>query len=192
MINNMKIKFSIIHFYGGGAKMNKKGGEKLLSIWWFLVLAIVGTSIVVAVWIFYGAGVDTRGVEAELLANKVLGCFSQEGYLPKDFLSNNFSVFDSCGLSKTAFDVNGPFYFRVSFFDSSGNKLREDVFGGNRGYETDCAIASASTAARFPVCTKKNETGLYYMNGIKQAKIEVLAGSNQEGKKFLKNEDIGK
>ena len=50
--------------------LNNKKAEKYLSIWWFFVLAMIAMGIVAGVLIFYGADVNVKGLEAEILSGR--------------------------------------------------------------------------------------------------------------------------
>ena len=65
---------------------NKKGGEKLLSIWWFIVLTLVTAGLVLAVLIFYSAEYDVRLKEADSLHDKIYDCLVDKN----DFLNQSF------------------------------------------------------------------------------------------------------
>lgn len=161
---------------------NKKGGEKLLSIWWFFVLAAVGGGIVVGIFAIYGANVDTRAFEANLISDRIELCFSQDGYLPSGALAGNFDILSACGLSPVAFGADGQLYLRVALYDETNKKIREDLYAGNRAFENDCAISIAIKSPKYPVCILSNVSALYYENGVvKNARVEVLAASNYFG-----------
>jgi len=62
----------------------------LLSIWWLFTIAMVGAGIVFGVSMFYSAEIDVRNVEAEILSNKILDCFFEQGILSDNLLENRF------------------------------------------------------------------------------------------------------
>src|SRR3989338_770987 len=65
--------------------LDKRGDERVLSIYWFIMFIIVAVAVVSGVARFYGAPMDVRIVEAELLADKVIDCVSIQGKLDSGF-----------------------------------------------------------------------------------------------------------
>ena len=59
---------------------NKKG-DKLISVYWFVILFIVAGAIAYMTVSFYGEPYDIREAEAYALTNKVARCLSEAGYL---------------------------------------------------------------------------------------------------------------
>ena len=86
-------------------KRNKKG-SKILSVYWFVILAIVAGGIITIVLIFYGKPYDVRNIEAEIIVNKIVDCLSDEGKLRTEI--NNKNILQEC-----SFVLNGDFYFEV-------------------------------------------------------------------------------
>ena len=52
-------------------KMNKRGAEKIISVYWFVILFLVAGTIAYSVSIFYGNPYDVREIESNILANKI-------------------------------------------------------------------------------------------------------------------------
>ena len=169
-------------------KMNKKGGEKLLSIWWFLVLAVIGLCIVGGVVMYYGRDVDTRAAEAEILASKVISCLSTNQYFDDEFLKSD--ILNNCGLSKESFESNGYFFFKVYLTDDSGKDLlteeiKRNLYIGNIGYEQDCKVGESIDSPNYPKCVEKNLKISYLKDGnLINSRLRVVAGSNQFGGRF--------
>ncbi len=164
--------------------MNRKGSDELLSIWWFFVLAVVGGGVVIGVVIFYSADVDIRGVEAEILSEKLLECIDDNGYLRNDFFSD-FNMSEDCGISDVSLS-SGKFYLNMRAFDESGVLIKE-TFAGDASFEKDCSISmdKETKAKHFPVCDIERANVLAYDNGIvRKLKVEILSGSNNLGGKI--------
>ena len=161
--------------------MNKKGGEKVLSIWWFFVLALIAGGIVIGVAMFYGANVDVRDSEAAILADKLIQCFIDNSMMG-DLSSEN--VYEKCGLYEPAFKDRGIFYFRISLSDDGD--LISEIKGGDNTFEENCKVSEKTKADKFPKCAWRYANVIYDDEGIKkEGKIEVLAGSNQKGGTFV-------
>jgi hypothetical protein len=80
---------------------NKKGTDKILSIYWFTILVISALAIVYMVAIFYGRPYDVRAIEGNLLLNKVSECLMNGSYLRADFQDQEFKdhFLDECNLT---------------------------------------------------------------------------------------------
>jgi hypothetical protein len=161
----------------------KKGGEKLLSIWWFFVLAIVGGGIVIGVYMYYGADVDVRGVEASVLSKRIVGCIIGNGFLDEDVLNPEFNIYEKCNLGQEA--LSDSYFFKVKFLDESQKELRQVISGGNPSFEKDCEITEKVKAKKYPKCFTTKENFLYFNNGIKNGILEIITASNNYGKEVF-------
>jgi len=159
--------------------MNKKGGEKILSIWWFFILGLVGIAVVGGVLLFYSADFDSRNAEAEIIYDKLANCLNEGGFVDLGLFDDSDKIFAKCGLSREIFD-KGYFYFRVTIFDSSGNKEKEISSKVGGSFETECNLGE-----HYPKCVPRKEPILFYKNGkVEKGTMEILAGSNQIGEKI--------
>ncbi len=167
--------------------MNKKGGEKLLTIWWFFVLAITATAIVVAVVYYYSADIDVRGVEAVTLAEKLGNCLNKNGYLIENFTRDDFNLIKECELSAVRFGRESRLYFNVTITDAiSKGRVGKEQRGGDSSYEETCRLISTGEieAQKYPRCTEIRRKILYRENfQIKEAYITIIAASNQYAEK---------
>ncbi len=154
--------------------MNKRGGEKIMSVWWFFVLVIVGVGITSGVLLFYSADVNVKQTEADILYDKIAECIFENGFLIDEFLKNDFDIFETCDLNKGIID-GGDFYFKIS------TDIRKDIVKGDKSFE----VLQDSKGPHLPRFGGKTENIFYYQNNeIKEAEIEILTASNQIGKKF--------
>jgi hypothetical protein len=164
---------------------NKRGGEKILSIWWFAVLAIVGATIVVGVVMVYSADVDTRGLESSILAERVSNCIVSDGVLKPGLVGANsgkFDFFSECGLDKNFFEQSGLFYVEVNIKNLSGSKLSGPFDVGAAALKEDCLVTKKILARNYPKCVSKTGNVIYNgTNGKVAAIAEVFAASNQRG-----------
>lgn len=131
---------------------NKKGSDKIISIYWFLILVIIAGGVIAMVHVFYSSPYDVREIEAEMLAMKVANCIELGGKMDKrldgfESLRSEFrdNFRDNCNLN---FDVKGEFeyeqyYVLVDFYKFPN--LDESVFQiseGNTNWVADCEIES--------------------------------------------------
>jgi hypothetical protein len=147
------------------AKMKKKGADKMISVYWFFIIALVAGGIVMMVNAYYGKPYDVRGMESKILAEKVSDCIYPGGKLNPSLISVNgifkqeFSdnFLTRCGLN---FDSGKEFekeqyYVRVDFLGQENSK--KSVFRieeGNQNFVPDCTIAEGGK--KIAVC--QNET----------------------------------
>ena len=78
----------------------KKGaiGEQASIVYFLFLAVIIGASIGIAIWIFYGGGYDFREAEANLLNYKIRECMIKNEITEAFFDKNNF--YNLCGLNK--------------------------------------------------------------------------------------------
>jgi len=153
--------------------MDKKGGERILSVWMFLVWVIVTIGIIMGLYVFYGVEVEVRDLQAEALSNSLFGCIVEQGGIREDFLQDDFDVFDECRVSKEIFGKN-IFYFKIEVFDSSGQVLKS-VSKGNHDFEMQCELREQAEAKNFARCEERE----FVDSGGR--KLNILAGSNNMG-----------
>jgi len=124
--------------------MNKKGeGEKVLAVWWILVIVIITIGIVSGVLSVFGRPIDIREAEADILRDKVVDCLVEDGKLNsakyQNLISGDLdSLLSVCkidlrdktekyeGTEQYALQINKKDFGKVSFFQTCD--LDEDVF----------------------------------------------------------------
>ena len=80
---------------------DKKGTDKIISVYWFAVLFIVAGGIVYMTAIFYGEPYDVREIEANLLTNQIADCLSEGGKLENTWRELNSDSFDDMEVNFT-------------------------------------------------------------------------------------------
>lgn len=129
---------------------NKRGGDKVISVYWFAILVIVAGGVVLMVNAFYNSPYDVREVEGEILAAKVADCIYSGGKFNfalisggvfKDEFHDNFM--SRCNLD---FIPRGEFerveyYLSVEFWER-GEKSHVffPIEEGNLNLKVDCNI----------------------------------------------------
>ena len=112
--------------------INKKGAEKTISVYWFVILILVSGAIVYMVSIFYGVPYEVSQMEANILINQVADCLSKEGALEYDLdgeLKENFLKNCHLNLDRGA---DGRYYVEVVFSDFNTKEKRDfSLIGGN-------------------------------------------------------------
>lgn len=170
--------------------MNNKAGTKYLSIWWFFMWTIIASGIILSVYAFVFSETSAKQAESDILANRIISCLIQSGNINSDFLKQDFNLFKNCSLSESIIrDENHFLRIRLYKYEScektasgldcsSAIKTLPDY--GQASFVEDCKIARVSKAKYFPNC---KESFIYVLNGNEKQILQVLAGSNQNGKR---------
>ena len=133
-----------------GIKMmlkNKKGAEKIISVYWFAILFIVAGTIAFMVSSFYGDPYDVREVESGILINNIADCLTKEDGKLKETVSEK-DFLDTCHLNFDTGDSEEQYYVKVEFynFDKTNNlgSLRKDesIDKGNINWEISSGASS--------------------------------------------------
>lgn len=164
------------------SKMNKLGDEKILSIWWFFVLALVAVGIASGVFMFYSAPLDIRELEAGIMADRVFYCFNDNGYLREDIFLEGFDIYLECDISRKVFEEDGAqYYLSVEVNDS--DKILYSSYSRVDDLRKNCLIEKAIGTKDFPKCDVRSEDFLVFSDGVqKELVVSVVAVSNQRGR----------
>ncbi len=100
---------------------NKKGAEKLISIYWFAILILVAGTLVYMVSIFYGNPYDVREIETNILINKAADCLSKDGKLNEKLFDEEFQILEKCHLNFG--NEESEYYLEIEFYDFETNNL---------------------------------------------------------------------
>lgn len=141
-------------------KINKKGADKIISVYWFVILFIVAAAIVYMTISFYGKPYDVRELEADALTNRVADCISEAGYLKEEALTQNFkeNFLALCGLNFDTEDVydwkqRGQYYVELEMLNFNSKERVSDVIsGGNVNLKEFCSVDEKN----FPFCLNKS------------------------------------
>ena len=130
--------------------LNKKGADKIISVYWFVILVIIAGGVVLMVNAFYSSPYDVRETEARILAEKVSDCVYPGGEFSSVLNSNgvfrpefkdNFE--DRCKLNfigNTEFD-DIEYYVNVGFYtDVKKEKPYFYLEAGNLNWASDCHV----------------------------------------------------
>lgn len=128
---------------------NKKG-EKLISIYWFVILTLVAGGIFLMVSSFYNSPYDVRKVESEILAEKIADCVYEGGVVNPSLMQENNPIFRDffkdnferiCTLNfdtKNEWDPEQHFVRMVVYGSEKKITKKLNVSAGNLNYEEDC------------------------------------------------------
>jgi hypothetical protein len=140
-----------------------KRGDELLSIYWFLIMAIVAGGIFAMVYVFYGTPYDIRGVEARILTNQIADCISYNGKINTNLISNgvptnNKDFLNSCNLNfnSTEWD-NEQYYSEVSLYKLEDlNTPILDINKGDNDWLTSCSVQENKAQNKLATCLEKS------------------------------------
>jgi len=167
---------------------NKRGGEKLFSIWWFIILGLVGISVVLGVNLFLSKDIDVRGIESSILSSNVINCISKSNLVSEEFFDNDFDIYSYCSLNKKV--IEESFYIQITLSDISGNIIKDFSFG-NIDYKQHCEVifqgsnVAKLSAINYPICFYNSEATSYFFEDKKtKGEINILVASNNAGKRL--------
>ena len=165
--------------------LSKKGGEKYLSIWWFVVLIIIGVGISIGVGINTFSEINVKNLEAEILSQKVISCIVYNGEINSSFINSDFDLYKNCNLNREKIAEDNFIEITVSKFDSCNIVNNLLVCNTNIKYKNygdyslkkNCEIVSGEIEARdFPSCA---EHYVYSLNSSDGLVIHIITGSNR-------------
>lgn len=165
---------------------NKRGEERIFTIWWFVVIMAVSAVIVLATLGFFSKEADTKEYESGILYERIMECLVQNGYLQSDF-SESFDIYGECNLNKKVIEDRGLFYFGIYLDD----KLVLEK--GDKSKRVGCSLLQEDTKSKAEIgCVVVSEPVLYYVGDVvSKAKIGMVVISSQEAKSYnlgVKNE----
>lgn len=161
--------------------MNKKGTDRILAIYWFVVLTLVAGGVFAMVYVFYGNPYDVREIESEILAQKIADCISRGGTVNPEFFGEegfNEGIKDTfserCNFNfnvEEGYEDTIQYFYRVEFYNV--NNLVNPIFsfyGGNINWESECYIKKNNNKdyARLAKCKEErfygvSESGTQYL-----------------------------
>lgn len=147
---------------------SKKGAEKLISVYWFAILILVAGTIVYMASVFYGNPYDVREIEANILANKVADCLSENGKLNENLFNEQgfneeFGILGECHFNFNTNNNEGQYYIEIEFYDfenpefSTFNIIEGNVNLKNFLEDFPGSNSIVSSSKSFYVLNDKNE-----------------------------------
>ncbi len=189
------IKFSILPFI----KKDKKGADKILSIYWFVVLTLVAGGVFAMVYVFYGAPSDVREIEAELLAQKLAHCISRNGLIEENlFLNGKFNPVirtyftDRCGITFNveegyADENQIQYFYDIEFYSVQDLVNPEFVISdGNLNWKGECFIEKSNSKDYLRLVKCKERRFYAVDSGKNQYLIKILSGVGKSEKNVRK------
>jgi len=161
---------------------NKKGGSKIITLYWFVILIIVAGGIFAMVYSFYHYPYDVRELEGEIMINHISDCLSNKGELNSELFneegfSQNFSenFLENCHLNFEVEDVweeEPQYYFRINFYNSTN--LENSVFEISKGDNKLIADWNIQEEKDYQRIAKGVENSFFSFNGEDLYLIKIL------------------
>ena len=162
--------------------MNKRGTDKVLSLYWFAILIIVAGGVFAMVYVYYGAPYDIREVEADILMDRVADCLSDGGEINKEvFNEGDFDddFLGKCHLNfRTEFD-DEEYYLKVDVYDFENKDDVKSVDKGAREFAAGCDVQTDKDYNRLVKC---REQSFYSLEGDTQYIIKILTAVRKASK----------
>jgi len=176
---------------------NKRGTDKILSIYWFVVLTLVAGGIFAMVYVFYGPPYDVRDIESEIFAERIADCISKQGIIDSNFFTKD-------GFNK---DIGNTFTQRCNFnFNVEEGYTKDEIqyfykvefyilkdltnpsfsfFDGNSNWESECFIQKKNDKnyVRLAKCTEKRFYALSEDGNQYLIKILSVIGKSEKNVK---------
>ena len=164
--------------------MNNRGTDKLLSVYWFVILIIVAGGISAMVYNFYSYPYDVRDVESKVLSDKLANCISQGGILNANLFDDkegNFkakldeNILSMCNLNfapEGSFNNEEQFYFEINFYEVVNKNNVLNITHGNPAWKADCEISKSKDYKNLVKCS--DETFYSLDNSKKLYSIKIL------------------
>ena len=138
---------------------NKKGAEKIISVYWFVILFMVAGTIAYSVSIFYGNPYDVREIETGILINNVADCLSKDGKLKEGVLTQDFkdTFLEKCHLNFG--NDKDEYYIEIEFynFDNLEEAFKFNIIKGNINLKNSIEYISSNSVFA-------NEKSFYVLN----------------------------
>lgn len=171
---------------------NKAGADKIISVYWFVILALAAGGVFAMVYVFYGAPYDVREVEVNIFTNKIADCISKNGIMNTELVSDGVFVgdFDFVNQCNFVFETEEEewaeipqYFFEVEIYDVSD--LDNSVFvksEGNINWRQDCLIGEEERKEyeKLPECLEKRFYVLSENNAQYLIKILSAVGKSEK------------
>jgi len=175
--------------------MNKKGADKLLSVYWFVILIATAGGISAMVFNFYSYPYDVREVESKILSDKISDCVSQGGILNSEIIDANGKFIDGisenimkiCNLNfnpESSFSGEEQFYFEINFYSASNKDVSiMKIEHGNSAWKSDCEISETKDYKNLAKCYNDEFYSVDYSKKAYLVKILTITKKTEKNVK---------
>ena len=156
---------------------NKKGTEKMMSLYWFVILFIVAAAVVYMAGVFYGNPYDVREIESRYLSNAVADCLVTGGNLTQDIFNKDFqeNFLEICHITFEVEDAfnwkeNTQYYLELNIYNfetySTDQAALDTFYFGDINLRDFCFLESEKCSNRNIYVLDKNSQEKYVVNII--------------------------
>lgn len=136
--------------------MNKRG-DKVISVYWFVMLFLVAAALSYMAYVFYGSPYDVRQIEANLLADSIADCVASGGMIEQGVLSlNDANFMNECKLNFNVEDAygwnNDQYYVELTIKDFDMLNVINSVVVGDTRWKDSCSFKLNKN----PYCEKRS------------------------------------
>lgn len=140
--------------------MNKKADEKVLSVYWIIIIVIITVTIIAGFIIHYSKHKDVREIEAEIIADKIIDCLVNQGAI----ILKPEKVFSECNLNfqDTLFEGE-QYYIEVELSNLDRSKIIDKKTYGDANFKEILSLQQKNFKAAEKyvyVLNEKNEQNL--------------------------------
>lgn len=155
--------------------MNKKGAEKIMSVYWFAILILVAGAVSYMVYSFYGEPYDVRYIESGTIIENVADCISENGHLKFELGDSSINLEDICHFNFDTDNNEGPYFVQAEFYGFGTNKSTGFILqGGNENLKHFVETNPNSQSVR------KLSKNLYVLSGERELTAKITAIVNKE------------
>lgn len=169
-------------------RINKRGAEKILSIYWFAILIIIAGAVVAMVSLFYGTPYDVREAEANIIVNKIANCLSENGKLSDRLfneaknLNEDFNLKEKCNfiLETESKSETGEYFLQTEFYNLNNEKVFS-ISEGNSNLYADCKIQDEKYK-KISKCVEREFYSLDPFSDSSAFKIKIISAVSKTEK----------
>jgi len=141
----------------------KIAGERVLSIYLFVIYIIVAVGIVSGVIMVYGSPLDVQEKEAGILSDKIIGCLVEQGQLKEGILEGDVDLLEFCKFdfrdNTKKYNGEERYAVKVELYDFESGELKEQLpIVGNKRFLEFCDLKRDN----LPKCSEKE---IYVLEG---------------------------
>lgn len=170
--------------------MDKKGTDKIISVYWFAMLFLVASAVVYMVISFYGKPYDVREIESEILAKNIADCISKSGTIETSVMENSqilldeTNFFEKCNLNFEVEDYSGwlansEYFVEVDFVEFESGISSGKISVGNFNLKDYCGEKFGKEKNN-PVCLERKFYSIDNLGKGYEIKINSLVRKTEK------------
>ena len=159
---------------------NKKATEKVLSVYWFVILILVAGGVFAMVYNFYQHPYDVREIEANFLINHVADCIATGGIINEIVFEAEFTnnFMEVCRLTfepEKDFEIE-QYYLNV---EVTGDRV-VNIEEGNKNLISSCGFEKEIEEERIAKCVEREFFSLDSSGNVYSTKITSIVRKTEK------------